>query len=218
MLKIPGADQFGGKSDIPDKVKQTDWLNLMKNNGCVGCHQLGQASTRTIEKSLGEFKSSEEAWARRVQSGQAGPLMVNIIAGQLNSSPIKYFADWTDRIAKGELPHVKPPRPSGVERNIVITTWDWANEKQYLHDLSASDHRKPTVNGYGQLFGSPEYSMDIDPDPRPGEEHRDRFQGPGARQGYALHARARPRGGAQAAGAVALLGQRADLGHPHQQP
>ena len=73
MLKIPGADQFGGKSDIPDKVKQTDWLNLMKNNGCVGCHQLGQASTRTIEKSLGEFKSSEEAWARRVQSGQAGP-------------------------------------------------------------------------------------------------------------------------------------------------
>ena len=27
MLKIPGADQFGGKSDIPDKVKQTDWLN-----------------------------------------------------------------------------------------------------------------------------------------------------------------------------------------------
>ncbi len=163
MLKIPGADQFGGKSDIPDKVKQTDWLNLMKNNGCVGCHQLGQASTRTIEKSLGEFKSSEEAWARRVQSGQAGPLMVNIIAGQLNSSPIKYFADWTDRIAKGELPHVKPPRPSGVERNIVITTWDWANEKQYLHDLSASDHRKPTVNGYGQLFGSPEYSMDTIP-------------------------------------------------------
>jgi hypothetical protein len=163
MLKIPGADQFGGKSDIPEKVKVTDWLNLMKNNGCVGCHQLGQASTRTIEKSLGEFKSSEEAWARRVQSGQAGPLMVNIIAGQLNSSPIKYFADWTDRIAKGELPHAKPPRPSGVERNIVITTWDWANEKQYLHDLSATDHRKPTVNGYGQLFGSPEYSMDTIP-------------------------------------------------------
>src|ERR1700687_3519793 len=49
MLKIPAADQFGGKSDIPEKIKQSDWLNLMKNNGCVGCHQLGQASTRTIE-------------------------------------------------------------------------------------------------------------------------------------------------------------------------
>src|SRR5712672_3405973 len=48
MLKIPGSDQFGGKSDIPQNVRQFDWLNLMKNNGCVGCHQLGQASTRTI--------------------------------------------------------------------------------------------------------------------------------------------------------------------------
>src|SRR3982074_814396 len=49
MLKIPDASQFGKKDgDIPDKVKQSDWLNLMKNNGCVGCHQLGQLSTRTF--------------------------------------------------------------------------------------------------------------------------------------------------------------------------
>ena len=218
MLKIPGADQFGGKSDIPEKVKLTDWLNLMKNNGCVGCHQLGQASTRTIEKSLGEFKSSEEAWARRVQSGQAGPLMVNIIAGQLNSSPIKYFADWTDRIAKGELPHAKPPRPSGVERNIVITTWDWANEKQYLHDLIATDHAQADRQWLRPAVRLARIQHGHDPDPRSGEEHRDRFQGSGARQGYALHAGPRPRSGAQAAGAVALLGHRADLGHPHQQP
>src|SRR5277367_2504799 len=27
MLKIPGADQFGGKGDIPANVKQFDWLN-----------------------------------------------------------------------------------------------------------------------------------------------------------------------------------------------
>src|ERR1700727_3141831 len=38
MLKIPGADQFGGHSDIPDKVKQSDWLNAMTNNGCIGWH------------------------------------------------------------------------------------------------------------------------------------------------------------------------------------
>ena len=58
MLKIPDASQFGGKDgDIPDKVKQSDWLNLMKNNGCVGCHQLGQLSTRTIPPGLGEFAS-----------------------------------------------------------------------------------------------------------------------------------------------------------------
>src|SRR5947209_19147218 len=43
MLKIPSADQFGGKnSAISAKMTQTEWLNEMKNNGCVGCHQLGQ--------------------------------------------------------------------------------------------------------------------------------------------------------------------------------
>ena len=178
MLKIPGADQFGGKSDIPEKAKQSDWLNLMKNNGCIGCHQLGGLATRTLPKGLGEFKSSEEAWARRVQSGQAGPLMVNIIAGELNSTPIHYFADWTDRIAEGELPRVKPQRPQGAERNIVITTWDWADEKHYLHDEISTDKRNPTVNGYGKLFGSPEYSTDMIPILDPVKNSVTRFHAP----------------------------------------
>src|ERR1700730_2526037 len=80
MLKIPGADEFGGKGAIPANVKQHDWLNMMKNNGCVGCHQLGQASTRTIPKAFGDFKTGEDAWIRRTQSGQAGELMGNILA------------------------------------------------------------------------------------------------------------------------------------------
>ena len=160
MMKIPGADKFGGKSDIPEKAKLTDWLNLMKNNGCVGCHQLGDLSTRTLPKSLGQFKSSEEAWARRIQSGQSGPTMVSIVAEQLNSTPLEYFADWTDRIAEGELPHAKPQRPQGVERNIVVTTWDYADEQHYTHDEISTDKRNPTVNAYGLIFGSPEYSTD----------------------------------------------------------
>src|SRR3979490_802474 len=50
MMKIPAADQFGPNNEngIPDKIKQTDWINVMKNNGCVGCHQLGQLATRLI--------------------------------------------------------------------------------------------------------------------------------------------------------------------------
>ena len=36
MLKIPGKDQFGGKSDIPAAMTQNDWLDNMKSNGCVG--------------------------------------------------------------------------------------------------------------------------------------------------------------------------------------
>ena len=160
MLKIPDKDQFGGKNDIPEKVTQVDWLSTMKNQSCVGCHQLGQLSTRTIPAALGEFKSGEEAWIRRVQAGQASPQMVNPLAGTLGGVPFKYFGDWTDRIARGELPFAKPPRPQGVERNIVVTTWDWGNKKQYLHDLISSDKRNPTVNGYGALYGSPEYATD----------------------------------------------------------
>jgi hypothetical protein len=163
MLKIPAADQFGGKSDIPDKLKQSDWLNLMKNNGCVGCHQLGQQATRTFPQGLGEFSSHEEAWVKRTQSGQSGVLMVNILAGQLSGAPIKYFADWTRRIEQGELPKQKPTRPQGVERNIVVTTWDMGEPDRYLHDLVSSDRRNPTVNGYGPILGSPEYSTDTLP-------------------------------------------------------
>ncbi len=163
MLKIPPASDFGGSSDIPAKIKQIDWINSMKNNGCVGCHQLGQLSTRTIPKAFGEFSSSTEAWVRRVSSGQSGAQMIGQLAGALGSVPFKYFADWTDRVAKGELPKQKPVRPQGVERNIVVTTWDWGTEKHYLHDLIASDRRFPTVNAYGPVFGSPEYSTDAWP-------------------------------------------------------
>jgi hypothetical protein len=163
MIKIPDASQFGGKSDIPEKITQIEWLTTIKNRNCIGCHQLGQLATRTIPAALGTFGSGEEAWMRRVQSGQAAENMVNPLAGNLGGVPFKYFGDWTDRVAKGELPHAKPKRPEGVERNIVVTSWEWGDPKKYLHDLIASDRRNPTVNAYGPLYGSPEYSTDLMP-------------------------------------------------------
>ena len=45
MLKIPDKSDFGGKSNIPEKLTQVDWLKQTKNIGCIGCHQLGQQST-----------------------------------------------------------------------------------------------------------------------------------------------------------------------------
>src|SRR4029450_8445421 len=77
MLKIPEADHFGTRGgQIPQNVKQIDYINLMKNNGCVGCHQLGTLSTRTIPAFFGN--DSKEAWMKRIAAGQAGVLMVNI--------------------------------------------------------------------------------------------------------------------------------------------
>ena len=160
MMKIPDKSEFGGKSNIPEKLTQTDWLKQMKNIGCIGCHQLGQEATRTIPAALGKFNSGEEAWMRRIQSGQSGEQMTNQLAGNFGGAPFKYYGDWTDRVAKGELPKTTPPRPQGVERNIVITSWEWSTPDKYLHDLISSDRRSPTVNAYGPLYGSPEYSTD----------------------------------------------------------
>src|SRR5436305_4901636 len=161
MLQIPAADQFGpnNKLGIPEKVKQSDWLNIMKNNGCVGCHQLGQASTRTIpEFHLKGAESHADAWMKRTQSGQAGENMTNLLAGDLGGVPYKFFGEWTERVAKGELPFAKPERPKGIERNIVVTLRDWHNPKQYLHDLIASDRRYPTVNANGPVYGQCEHA------------------------------------------------------------
>jgi hypothetical protein len=72
------------------------------------------------------------------------------------------FADWTTRIAGGEVPPA-PPRPQGIERNVVITQWDWADPKAYLHDVVSTDRRKPTVNANGALFGALELSADYLP-------------------------------------------------------
>ena len=160
MMKIPPASEFGGKGAIPAKFTQNDWLKQMNNVDCIGCHQLGQESTRTVPAELGKFASGEEAWMRRTQSGQAGEMMTNRLAGQWGGVPYKYFGDWTDRIAKGELPKATPPRPQGLERNIVITSWEWSTPDKYFHDLISSDRRHPTVNAYGLLYGSPEYSTD----------------------------------------------------------
>ncbi len=160
MMKMPPASDFGGSTDIPKEITRETWRQRMGNVDCIGCHQLGQESTRTIPAQFGEFKSGAEAWMRRVGSGHTGEFMINRLAGQLGGVPFKYFGDWTDRVAKGELPKAKPQRPQGIERNVVVTSWEWGTEKTFTHDLISSDRRNPTVNPYGPVFGSAEYSSD----------------------------------------------------------
>src|SRR3989454_2423770 len=36
---------------------------------------------------------------------------------------LRRLAEWTDRIRAGELPASAPPRPHGVERNLVVTVY-----------------------------------------------------------------------------------------------
>jgi hypothetical protein len=168
MLKVPDKSEFPGTgpngNGLPTTLKsQSQWLDVVKTDGCYTCHQLGNKATRTIPRALGDFKSSEEAWARRIMSGQAMAQMANAIGRIDPPRALKLFANWTDRIAAGELPASQPPRPQGVERNIVITLWDWAGPRAYLHDEIATDKRNPTVNANGLIYGAPEESTDFVP-------------------------------------------------------
>ena len=121
---------------------------------CMNCHQLGDKATREIPaatKDFGPFNNSTEAWDRRTKSGPVG---ANMTASYLSMGEQRsLFADWTDRIAAGEYPKEAPPRPSGVERNLVLTLWDWGTQTNYMHDEAASDLRNPMVNPNGPVFG-----------------------------------------------------------------
>jgi len=168
MLKVPDKSEFPGTglggNGIPVTLKsQAQWLDVVKTNGCYTCHQLGNKATRTIPKDLGHFTSSTEAWARRIVSGQAMTQMTNNI-GRLDARrALALFADWTDRIAAGELPASKPTRPEGIERSVVVTLWDWAGPKDYLHDEVSTDKRNPRVNANGLIYGATEESRDLFP-------------------------------------------------------
>jgi hypothetical protein len=168
MLKIPAASEFPGTGPEGDGLlkhlkTQAQWLDVIKTDGCFTCHQLGNKATRTIPKELGEFPSSSQAWARRIQSGQAMAQMAAAISRIDSQRALELFGDWTDRIAAGELPASQPTRPQGVERNVVVSLWDWAGPKEYLHDEIATDRRHPTVNANGPLYGSPEESSNYEP-------------------------------------------------------
>ena len=119
---------------------------------CLTCHPIGDKATREMLASLGSFDTTLEAWDRRVQSGQMGAAM-NAFWRRLGDQKVM-FADWSDRIAAGEFPSEPPPRPSGRERNVVITMWDWANPTSYVHDEAAADKRDPSGSPDRPIFGA----------------------------------------------------------------
>jgi len=166
LIKVPAESEFPGTGPQGNGINpgfktQAEYLRPLKNGACLGCHQLGSKGTRELHPALGTFESSEAAWQRRLASGQAGGGMIGM-ANQMGPRALRMFADWTDRIAAGEVPPA-PPRPQGIERNLVITMWDWADPKAYLHDLVSTDRRNPTVNANGPVYAVLEASADYMP-------------------------------------------------------
>jgi hypothetical protein len=169
LLQVPPKSDFpgtgpSGNGISTDVRSQGEWIrNIVNTDGCTGCHQMGGKATREIPEELGRFESSKAAWDRRIQSGQAGRGMSQRFSQVGRERALAMWADWTDRIAGGELPATAPARPQGRERNVVVTMWDWADPKAYLHDEIASDKRNPTVNANGPIYGALEASADYMP-------------------------------------------------------
>ncbi len=169
LLQLPAPREFPGTGPdgngiSPNIDSQGSWIrSVINTDGCTGCHALGNKATREIPDTLGDFDSHVAAWDRRVQSGQAGATMDARLAQVGRGPALAMYADWTDRIQAGEYPGTPPPRPQGIERNVVVSLWDWSNPRAYMHDLISSDKRNPTVNANGPVYGAPENSTDAMP-------------------------------------------------------
>jgi hypothetical protein len=134
-------------------LTQSFWIDGLHSE-CELCHQMGDKATREFPPSLGKVDTSTHAWERRIMSGQFGTEMTNTFNATFgHDRGFAMFADWTDRIARGEVPPA-PPRPQGIERNVVLTMWDIGAWNTFLHGIAASDDRKPTVNAYGHIYNT----------------------------------------------------------------
>ncbi|MBM3779352.1 MAG: carboxypeptidase regulatory-like domain-containing protein [Acidimicrobiia bacterium] len=158
LLRVPEASQFpgtgpGGNGISPTMRTQAHWIDRLKD-GCQLCHQIGNVATRELPPALdaNDFPSTVAAWEQRIQAGGSGPSMVTE-AGRIGMGPLlELYAEWTNLIRDGQVPPA-PPRPSGVERNVVLTMWGWATPRGMVHDEVATDKRNPTLYPGGPVYG-----------------------------------------------------------------
>jgi hypothetical protein len=158
LLEPPGAKEFPGTGPQgnglgPTMQSQNQWINSLKSD-CNFCHQLGNQLTRSVDhifKAKPELKTHAEAWEWRLGTGVRGTSMYAVLNTQGKERSLKAYADWTERVAKGEVPPA-PPRPKGIERNLVVTLWDVGDDHSFMHDEISTDKNHPTVNANGRVY------------------------------------------------------------------
>ena len=158
LLEVPKRSEFPGTGTGPGgngiavNIKNQGQYLAEITNGCQSHHQMGTAVTRSVAHLGTRFDSTKAAWEYRLTTGQRGNMLGPLrLIGQ--DRALAMFADWTDRIAAGEVPPA-PPRPRGVERNVVITMWDWGVDDAFTHDIWSTDKRNPTVNAGGPIYAN----------------------------------------------------------------
>ena len=163
LLQLPATSEFPGTGPNGNGVSQimrsqAEWIDQVSTTACTSCHQMGDKATREFSEYTVDVDHIR-AWDQRVQTGQNGPLMSSEMTQLGRRRALQVFADWTSRIAAGEVPPL-PPRPQGIERNVVLTEWEWADDRTFIHDMIASDKRDPTVNAKGPVFSIGPFSND----------------------------------------------------------
>jgi hypothetical protein len=157
LAEIPAKSEFPGTGAKgngigPLMLTQQHWIDQMKT-ACETCHELGTPATRGFPPALDSYGSSREKWAHRIRMGQDSVDSSAAFDAFGYERALKMYSDWSDRIAAGEIPTEAPPRPAGVERNLVITEWEWGDAATFAHDTFTTDKRNPTVNANGPLYG-----------------------------------------------------------------
>jgi hypothetical protein len=157
LLDIPRKSEFPGTgadgNGIGRLMLTQDYFISQIKVGCEICHQLGTKLTREIPPQLRYLHSAAAAWDYRLQVGQDGTRMITARAVAGYERTLKMFADWSEDIAAGAVP-ASPPRPQGVERNLVLTLWDWGGPTAFIHDEIATDKLHPTFNANGLIYGA----------------------------------------------------------------
>jgi len=186
LIHVPAASEFPGTGPKGNGINpafktQDDWLAHMKEN-CEFCHQLGTQRTRTLPQT----DDPVQAWSQRTSVARSpddiffendktyqghfyGERMIDLMTLFGRQRALEMYADWTGRIAKGEVPPA-PPRPVGIERNVVLTMWNMGGGR-FMHDSTSTDKRNPTLNAGGPIYGYAMFSgMLVSLDPNTGKQ------------------------------------------------
>jgi hypothetical protein len=159
MLEPPAKSEFPGtgrqgQRHRPAMLTQNHYINSLKSD-CNFCHQLGNAETRDVEHSPeGEAGAEDARGGVGVAAGDGRARHVDVRRAQHagQGSAAQDLRRWTERIAKGEVPPA-PPRPKGVERNLVVTLWDVGDDHSFMHDEVTTDKNRPPSTRTARLRG-----------------------------------------------------------------
>ena len=192
LMRMPAENEFPGTgpkgNGISPNIK-TQQQYIGEFRICITCHSLGSKITRDTPI------PTVEGWLQRIQKTrpEGDPVlagyhnygsrrMLNQVTQMGIGRTLTVLADWTKRVQDGDLPDQTPPRPTGVERNIVLTEWDWGGIPgemgRFMHDITMTDRRNPVLLPETKIYGAGVFTGTLGWfDPKTNEQNEVRIPG-----------------------------------------